>query len=497
MTSGENPFGDVAAAPAPLTDPDLERALIALLLADNQNFDKLGDLQPEDLSDYFLQQALTKAQEIWAAGRPVNLVTLKPEMEGVPLPFGTGLEALRKLSYGETLPAIGEIAKSLKSLSLRRSVALQLSDLSRAAWDRGENLTAVAANAIRALNDVIADDVAATQTTFRLQEASDEFIEWLQSGEEPVEISTGLRDLDEATGGWHRGEFAILAGRPGMGKSCIALGSTLRTARAGDGVLFFSLEMTKRQIMARALADFAYDSRKPLAYSRLKPTLVTTDEIADLYRASEAFNNLPIEFDTRNGLTVGEIMARARRAAEDFSKQGKSLNLVVVDHMLKVRPSDRYRGNSVKELDEISEGMCVMAKSLNVAVLGLHQLNRQVESRDNQRPTLADLRGSGTLEQDADVVLFAYRPAYPLERQLQESAEKRTEAETMLRLVKHDLEIQIAKQRNGPTKTLEFFVDMQANVVRDKAPVYREPPRPATTKPGEIIFSLQTRESGT
>ena len=141
--------------------------------------------------------------------------------------------------------------------------------------------------------------------------------------------------------------------------------------------------------------------------------------------------------------------------------------LVVVDHLLKVRPSSRYAGQPVKELDEISEAMCVMAKSLNVAVLGLHQLNRQVESRDNQRPLLSDLRGSGSLEQDADVVLFAYRPAYHYERQMQEG-ENIAVAEKKLELVKHDLEIQIAKQRHGPTKTLKFWVDMAANVVRDK-----------------------------
>lgn len=122
----------------------------------------------------------------------------------------------------------------------------------------------------------------------------------------------------------------------------------------------------------------------------------------------------------------------------------------------------------MKELDEISEAMCVMAKSLNVAVLGLHQINRQVETRENQRPTLADLRGSEALEQDADVVLFVYRPAYQYERQLQEGADAEQDAQAKLAACKPVLELQVAKQRNGPTQTLKFFCDMAANVVRDK-----------------------------
>jgi replicative DNA helicase len=160
-------------------------------------------------------------------------------------------------------------------------------------------------------------------------------------------------------------------------------------------------------------------------------------------------------------------MVMAKRTAEDFKARGNPLALVVIDHMLKIRPSRRYAGQPVKELDEISEAMCVMAKSLNVAVLGLHQLNRGTESRDNPRPVMSDLRGSGSLEQDADVVLFPYRPAYPIERLMQDDPEKRNEMKATLDAVETLLEIQVAKQRQGPTSTLTFYVDMKSNVVRN------------------------------
>ena len=472
----DNPFQGALAAPQPLTDPELEQALLALLFADNGNFGKLGALQPEDLSDTFLASSFALALDIHGEGRPVNLITLKSRLDGVPLADGTGLDALRRLSVGESLPPMGEIAKRLRALSRRRSVASRLREIASVADDETQNLATLAAQAMGTLNDYVAEDVESMKTEFALSEASDEFIEWLQSGDAAVEISTGLKDLDEATGGWHRGEFAIMAGRPSMGKSACALASALRTAKSGVGVLFFSLEMTKRQIVARALTDFGYQHTRPMAYFKLKPSMVQPYDIDILYKTSEMFHDLPIEFETKPTMSMGEIIARTQRAKEDFKARGIDLGLVIVDHMLKVKPSERYAGNPVKEIDEVSAGMCVLAKSLNVAALGLHQLNRGVESRDNQRPVLSDLRGSGSLEQDADAVFFVYRPAYPYERQMQEDKEMQADVEIKLALVKHDLEIQIAKQRNGPTKTLEFFVDMQSNVVRDKDFHHSKPP---------------------
>lgn len=450
-----------------LTDHELERALVALIFADNINIDNIGRLTPEDMTDPVMGAALAGAQDMRAEGRPINLVTLKARLEGIRLDDErTGLDVLRSLSLGGALPSVSDIAGRLRTLAIKRRLADYLRALAEAATDESQPMPALAADGIRQLNDYLADAVSETKTSFDLHTSAHELIDWLQSDGDAVEITTGLKDLDDATGGWHRGEFAILAGRPSMGKSMIALSSMLRTANKGHGVLFFSLEMTKRQVTARALSDFAFTD-PVIAYSNLKPGRAGP-HIDRLLNAAERFKALPLEVETRNGLTAGEIFARARQAAEKFKSRGHDLTLVVVDHLLKVRPSSRYAGQPVKEIDEVSEAMCVMAKSLNVAVVGLHQLNRQVEGRENQRPLLSDLRGSGSLEQDADVVLFAYRPAYQFERQMQEGQDEEA-ARTKLELVKNDLEIQIAKQRNGPTKTLSFWVDMAANVVRDKS----------------------------
>jgi len=142
--------------------------------------------------------------------------------------------------------------------------------------------------------------------------------------------------------------------------------------------------------------------------------------------------------------------------------------LVVVDHLGKVRPSSRYRGNRVQELGELSEAMAHLAKSEDVAVLALHQLNRGVEARDNKRPTIADLRDTGNLEQDADSVMLVYRPAYYLERAREDNPELESLRLKELEAKRNILELNIAKQRNGPTATIELYVDMASNAIRDK-----------------------------
>lgn len=334
----------------------------------------------------------------------------------------------------------------------------------------------LAADAVGQLNEFLSERGGNEYATaFQLPEAAEETLQWLARGGDPVEISTGLTALDNATNGWHRGEFAIIAGRPSMGKSALALASMLATAERGEAVLFFSLEMTKRQVVARAMAraiypqNLQYVTSPPIAYADIKPGRFSERELEQLRRTIAMFEGQQIEIETRNGLSMADIFGRVRQAKKDFESRGWNLALVVVDHLLKIRPSSRYAGHSVKELDEVSEGMCVLAKSENVAVVGLHQLNRGVESRENQRPIMSDLRGSGSLEQDADVVLLPYRPAYRLERMMQEGtpAEK-LEAQKLLSLSQNILEVQIAKQRNGPTATLNFWVDMKANVVRDQ-----------------------------
>ena len=233
----------------PLSDVGLEQALVALIFADNSNLARLGKLEPEDLTDHVMSAAFAGALDMHAEQRPINLVTPKARLQGIRLEDDrTGLDVLRGLAIGEALPSIQDIAARLRQLATKRRLADFLRSLANSVSDESQPVPALAADGIRQLNDYLVDALSERKTSFELHDAAHEFIDWLQTGGDPVEIPTGLSDLDEATGGWHRGQVVYLAGRPSMGKSAIALASILRTALKGYGVLFISLEMTKKQV---------------------------------------------------------------------------------------------------------------------------------------------------------------------------------------------------------------------------------------------------------
>lgn len=454
-------------AATPFGDVELERALIALLLKDGRAIDRIGDLEPEDLTDPSMSAILAAAQEIAGEKKPVSVVTLLPRLRGIlELDGSTGLDVVGKLTVAGTPPKIEDVAQRLKEIALRRGMSDYLSTVAQQATDEKIRPRALVLDVGKTLETFVqvGTETAPTET---ISTVSEKFLEYLKSDVADIEITTGLADLDASTSGWHRGHFAIVAGRPSMGKSCFALSSMLKTAAAGHGVLFFSLEMSAFDLAARALTDLAY-TEPVLHYKDLRPKRADV-HMARLERAAAKFKGLPIQIDTTSGLSASDIFERAKRAVEAFKKSGKRLDCVFVDHLLKIIPSGRYAGQPVKELDEISQAMCDVAKKLDVAVIGLHQLNRQNEDRDNQRALLSDLRGSGSLEQDADEVLFCYRPAYRLERLNPETDAEREERDLVLSALRYTLEIQIAKQRQGATDTIELWCDIGANAVRNKS----------------------------
>lgn len=450
-----------------LTDVELEEALVALVF--EGQIGKIKSFDPDDLSSPQLRAVLTAAFDTASQGQPVNAVTMLPRLRGIFSSDGTpGLEIVRRLTIRDNQPAIDDIATRLRALAERRRMRDYLASLAQTATDESIPTKALVADATTHLASMTRDPKSEGEESPHIFAMANSFLEFLESEADPIEITTGFSDLDEATGGWHRKQFTILAARPSMGKSTVALSSLLRTAMAGHGVLYFSLEMPSNQIVSRALCDLSY-TEPAIRYADLKPQRVEAPKLSRLHAAAERLKGLPLDIETKGGLSVDDIAERTKRAAEYFKKIGKSLDLVVIDHMLKIAPSGRYEGQPVKELDEISQGMCNLALGQNVAVVGLHQLNRNNEDRENQRALLTDLRGSGTLEQDADVVLFCYRPAYRYERLTPNTPEEQEENDLAIASLKYDMEIQIAKQRNGPTTKIDLWCDVASNAVRNKS----------------------------
>jgi replicative DNA helicase len=290
-----------------------------------------------------------------------------------------------------------------------------------------------------------------------------------------IDLPTGLADLDRLTGGFRRGELAIVAGRPSMGKSTAALALARSLAASGKGVAFFSMEMPDVALGLRMACDVAYDRFAPpqfrISYFDADRGDLMNDQWRELNGASKKMEAWPLLFDVRPGLTTSQMEACARRAFRRWEADGIERGAVIVDHLTIARPDQDRKGNKVAEVGDISRGLAEMAKRLDVPVIGLCQLSRDVEKRDgkDRRPNLSDLRWSGEIEQDARLVMFLYRPEYYV-RKPEDATDISAEAEwrTKLEKTRHKLFWLVEKNNNGPTGEVETFCDIACSAIRDR-----------------------------
>lgn len=288
-------------------------------------------------------------------------------------------------------------------------------------------------------------------------------------------VSTGLRDLDRMMGGLHPSDLIILAGRPSMGKSSLGVNIGVNVARAhraekqadgttktveGGVVGLFSLEMSAEQIATRIISDFA---RVPS--EKIRRGEVDQDQFDKIYHAARDLEKLPFHIDDTGGLSIAQVAARARRL-----KRQHGLDLLIIDYIQLLTGSGKRNDGRVQEITEISMGLKALAKELNVPIIGLAQLSRQVEQRDDKRPQLADLRESGSIEQDADVVLFVYREKYYLSRsEPREGTEDHVKWFARLEEVGDTAEVIIGKQRHGPIGKVDLHFEEKYTKFSDLA----------------------------
>ncbi|MEC3861072.1 replicative DNA helicase [Mesobacterium sp. TK19101] len=281
-------------------------------------------------------------------------------------------------------------------------------------------------------------------------------------------LSTGLTDMDTKLGGLHPSDLLILAGRPSMGKTSLATNLAFNIAKAyrkgirhdgtegaveGGVVGFFSLEMSAEQLAARILAEAS-----EISSHKIRQGDMTEEEFRRFVEAAKTLEACPLYIDDTPSIPISQLSARARRL-----KRAHGLDLLIVDYLQLVRGTSRSGENRVQEIGEISMGLKAIAKELNIPVIALSQLSRQVESREDKRPQLSDLRESGSIEQDADVVMFVFREEYYVERE-KPSDDRLDEMaawqERMARL-HGKAEVIIGKQRHGPIGTVELSFEAQ------------------------------------
>jgi len=435
---------------------EAEQALLGSILVNNDILDEVSNtINPTS----FYDPAHTKIYEVIETlnnkGMIANPITLKNyfEKDNMLNEVG-GTEYLVKLTRfsGSTKQAV-DYAKIIHEMYLRRELVLISDNLSSETLDAKEQTAEkIIENTEKSLFD-LAERGSFSQSFLKFNQALDQTIETatqaMKSDKGIVGVPTGLTDLDEKLGGLHKSDLVILAGRPGMGKTALATNIAYHAAQnimkgqEKSSIAFFSLEMSSEQLSTRILSEQA-----KIKSDDIRKGKVTEEEINRYIETSRNIYNLPLFIDETPAITIATLSNRARRIKRLFG-----LSLIIVDYIQLMRaPSSNRNDNRVQEVSEITQGLKALAKELKVPVLALSQLSRAVEQRDDKKPQLADLRESGSIEQDADVVMFVYREAYYLEnKQPKLGSIEHAEWQSKMNDVNGLADIILGKQRHGPT----------------------------------------------
>ena len=450
---------------------EAEAAFLGAVLIDNRVLEELPTpIMPEHFFEPLHQRIFERILTLQDRNAVVTPVTLKPYFEG-----DEALKELGGTSYlarltadGQGLLAPRELVEQIYDLALLRELVSVGRGLVEGALDTSESVEPMEqiAQAEADLFKVaegatVGNDASsfkdASLTAIKMAEAA------MNSGGGLSGKTTGLDVIDEKTAGLHDSDLVILAGRPGMGKSSLAMNIAFNCAEEhlnwqrdggefnyGAPAAFFSLEMSADQLATRVLAEQAEISSEALRMGKL-----TRDEFQKLSFASQKLAELPLYIDDTPALTIAALRTRARRL-----KRRHDIGLIVVDYLQLLQGSGRANDNRVNEISEISRGLKTLAKELSVPVIALSQLSRAVEQRDDKRPMLSDLRESGSIEQDADMVWFIYRADYyheatrpdmPSESSSVEANEKYAVWEQKYLELKNRASLIVAKQRHGST----------------------------------------------
>ncbi|MDB5371306.1 MAG: replicative helicase [Roseomonas sp.] len=461
-----------------------EQALLGALLSNNKAYERVSEyLAAEHFADAVHGRIYAAIQRRVEAGQLADAVTLRAEFEhsGVLTEVGGPAYLARLLSAMVGIINAGEYGRVIHDAWLRR----QLVDLGEMVVNRafGADAELNAKEQLEAAEQSLFDlakdggnEGGFVTFSRALTDAVGMAERAFTSGGGVSGLPTGLRDLDAKTGGLHPSDLLILAGRPGMGKTAlatkIAFGAAKSVLRAAEdaggpgavpkgGCAIFSLEMSADQLATRLLSEEARVSG-----DRIRRGEIMQRDFDKFVEVSRELARLPLYIDDTPAITISALRTRCRRL-----KRTRGLDLVVVDYLQLMRPAAGSRPeNRVQEISQITQGLKAIAKELAVPVIALSQLSRQVESREDKRPQLSDLRESGSIEQDADMVMFVYRDDYYLKMQEPkqtafDNGEKFQDAmsgwQQKMEHAHNRADLIVAKQRHGPTGTIPLFFEAE------------------------------------
>ncbi len=451
---------------------EAEQALLGAILINNEAFDRVSSfLEPHHFFDPLHSRIYETSAKFIQSGKHATPITLKSFFENeeaigtVTVPQYLG----RLAAHATSVINAEDYGRTIYDLSVRRDLIIIGEEMVNVAYDSPfemppekqiedseQRLYGLAergkyGSGFMAFSNALSDAIDMASKAYERQGGL--------SG-----LSTGLRDLDRALGGLQNSDLVILAGRPSMGKTALATNLAFNIAKAYrseigasgeeevmDGAIvgFFSLEMSAEQLATRIISEQAQISSE-----KIRRGLISEDEFHRLVKATQELQSLPLYIDHTGGISIAQLAARARKL-----KRQRGLGLIVVDYLQLLSGSaKRSNEGRVQEVTEITTGLKALAKELAVPILALSQLSRQVENREDKRPQLSDLRESGSIEQDADVVMFVFREEYYVQRSQPAitKVEEHQRWQDEMDQVQGLGEVIIGKQRHGPTGTVSL-----------------------------------------
>jgi len=432
----------------PPQNQEAEASLLGALLIDNDAIVKIADIvSEEDFYDERYGLIFRAIKKLYDSHKPIDVLTLSDQLKNTDdLDTIGGAQMLTELTnFVPTAAHAEQYAEIVANKAMRRRLIRASQDITNFGYDESKALQELIEDAESKLFNVsqqhIKQDIVSLEQI--LTDSFDRLDELHKDKGTIRGVPTGYKDLDNILAGLQRSDLFILAARPSMGKTAMVLNLAHNVAvKANQPVLIFSLEMSKEQLVDRVLAKESGVNAWALRTGNL-----TDSDFEKIGHAMGALGEAPIYIDDTPGITVSDMRTKARREAHKHP-----VGLVIVDYLQLMSGGSKFggEGNRVQEISEISRGLKGIARELNVPVVALSQLSRSVESRTPQIPQLADLRESGSIEQDADVVAFLYREEY-----------YNPETER-----KNIMDVFIKKHRNGPTGKVELYFDRERQDIR-------------------------------
>ncbi len=424
----------------PPQDLNAEKSLLGAIMISDAIFPEIiTKVRTKDFYDANHRVIFEAMMSLYDKHRPIDLLTLTDELKtSKKIKEVGGAPFLAELSNFVSTPSHAKAyAEIIERASTRRRLIDAGVAISNKAFEDDANVDELVGEAERELFEV-SDKIVKSDYKPMSSLLADalERVEELRKNKGALRgLKTGFRDVDKMTAGFQKGDLIIVGARPAMGKTTFAQNLAYNIASINKkGVLFFTMEMSADQILERIISDVSgVDNWK------MRTGNVNEEEMSKIEDAISEMDEVPIYFDDTSAMTITELRNKARRAMHDHD-----IGIVIVDYLQLIQGLDRYKGNRVQEVSEISRGLKTLARELEIPVIALAQLSRNVTGRDNPRPVLSDLRDSGSIEQDADLVMFLHRPDYY--RQNDDNYEET-----------HITELLIAKHRHGAVGKIELY----------------------------------------